>query len=47
MFRADVAKRCVNAFVDLVTFNLFDFYRAKTVFGIDVERPSDALRRML
>jgi putative PIN family toxin of toxin-antitoxin system len=31
----------------IVTFNVFDFQRAKTVFGISVERPSDILRRIL
>jgi predicted nucleic acid-binding protein len=30
----------------IVTFNIFDFERAKTMFGIQIERPSDALRRM-
>ena len=30
----------------IVTFNQFDFLRAKSIFGIDVELPSLALRRI-
>jgi putative PIN family toxin of toxin-antitoxin system len=30
----------------IVTFNVFDFQRATTMFGIQVERPSEALRRL-
>lgn len=30
----------------IVTFNVFDFQRAKTLFGIDVQRLGEALRRL-
>ena len=30
----------------IVTFNVFDFQRAKTLFGIEVQRPGEALRRL-
>ena len=30
----------------IVTFNVFDFQRAKILFGIDVQRPGEALRRL-
>ncbi len=30
----------------IVTFNVFDFQRATAMFGIQVERPSEALRRL-
>jgi putative PIN family toxin of toxin-antitoxin system len=42
-----VLETAVNGQADvIVTFNIFDFQRAKTLFGIQVERPSDALRRI-
>lgn len=30
----------------IVTFNVADFQRAKTMFGIDIERPGEILRRL-
>ena len=43
-----VLETAVNGKADaIVTFNLFDFQRAGTMFGIDVERPGEALRRMV
>ena len=42
-----VLETAVNGGADaIVTFNLHDFRRAKTLFGILVERPSEALRRL-
>jgi putative PIN family toxin of toxin-antitoxin system len=42
-----VLETAVNGGADaIVTFNVFDFQRAKTLFGIKVERPSEALRRL-
>jgi putative PIN family toxin of toxin-antitoxin system len=43
-----VLETAVNGMADaIVTFNVFDFQRAKTVFGIEVERPGETLRRMM
>jgi putative PIN family toxin of toxin-antitoxin system len=43
-----VLETAVNGVADaIVTFNLVDFQRAKPMFGIDVERPGEALRKML
>jgi putative PIN family toxin of toxin-antitoxin system len=42
-----VLETAVNGAADaIVTFNVADFQRAKTMFGIDVERPGETLRRM-
>jgi putative PIN family toxin of toxin-antitoxin system len=42
-----VLETATNGAADaIVTFNVFDFQRAKTVFGIDVERPGELLRRI-
>jgi putative PIN family toxin of toxin-antitoxin system len=42
-----VLETAVNGGADaIVTFNMFDFQRAKTLFGIQVERPNEALRRI-
>jgi putative PIN family toxin of toxin-antitoxin system len=42
-----VLEAAVNGAADaIVTFNVADFQRAKTMFGIDVERPGETLRRM-
>jgi putative PIN family toxin of toxin-antitoxin system len=43
-----VLETAANGMADaIVTFNVFDFQRATTMFGINVERPGDALRRMI
>jgi putative PIN family toxin of toxin-antitoxin system len=42
-----VLETAVNGNADMiVTFNVFDFQRAKTMFGIEVQRPGEALRSM-
>jgi predicted nucleic acid-binding protein len=42
-----VLETAVNGGADaIVTFNVFDFQQAKTLFGIQVEHPSEALRRI-
>jgi putative PIN family toxin of toxin-antitoxin system len=42
-----VLETAVNGAADaIVTFNVADFQRAKTMFGIKVERPGETLRRM-
>jgi predicted nucleic acid-binding protein len=41
-----VLETAVNGMADaIVTFNVFDFQRATTLFGIDVVRPGEILRR--
>ena len=43
-----VLETAVNGAADsIVTFNTADFQRAKTVFGIMVERPGETLRRIV
>jgi predicted nucleic acid-binding protein len=42
-----VLETAINGAADaIVTFNVFDFQRAKTMFGIDIERPGEILRRI-
>jgi putative PIN family toxin of toxin-antitoxin system len=42
-----VLETAANGAADsIVTFNVSDFQRAKTIFGINVERPSEILRRI-
>jgi putative PIN family toxin of toxin-antitoxin system len=42
-----VLETAVNGGADaIVTFNMSDFQRAKSLFGIQVERPNEALRRV-
>ena len=42
-----VLETAVNGGADaIVTFNVYDFQRATMLFGIRVERPSEALRRI-
>lgn len=43
-----VLETAVNGAADsIVTFNTADFQRAKTVFGLKVERPGETLRRIV
>jgi putative PIN family toxin of toxin-antitoxin system len=43
-----VLETAVNGAADaIITFNTVDFQRAKPMFGIDVERPGQALRKMI
>jgi putative PIN family toxin of toxin-antitoxin system len=43
-----VLETAVNGMADaIVTFNVFDFQRATTMFGISVERPGEVLRRII
>jgi putative PIN family toxin of toxin-antitoxin system len=43
-----VLETAVNGMADaIVTFNVFDFRRATTMFGISVERPGEILRRIV
>jgi putative PIN family toxin of toxin-antitoxin system len=42
-----VLETAVNGMADvIVTFNVFDFRRATTLFGVDVGRPGEILRRI-
>lgn len=43
-----VLETAVNGMADvIVTFNVFDFRRATTLFGVEVGRPGEILRRII